>query len=293
MDNQETEPMDLQDGAAAIAGLMDNAEEVEDQSSEEAEPQETEQVEESEELDTEPKYKVKVNGEERLVALPDLIKGHMMHEDYTRKTTELAKEKQTLEQKIRTEASQAYMQQLQDMNARLVAVISQDQQIDWADLAKNDPAMYVQKMHEAQQRQQAQQDLQQRLKLEADRNLAETLTRENTKLLERRPEWSDPKKREEDFAAMRGYLAKDYGFSDNEINSLTDSRQMDIVWKATQYDKLQASKPQVTKKVEKLPVRTERPGVGSDGGNKRSAKDRLYRTGSVDDAAKALREMMG
>jgi len=81
MDNQETEPMDLQEGADAIAGLMDDTledgiETPEGEPTDDTDPA----LEGEEDLDTEPKYKVKVNGEERLVALPDLIKGHMLHE---------------------------------------------------------------------------------------------------------------------------------------------------------------------------------------------------------------------
>jgi hypothetical protein len=290
MDNLETEPMDLNGAASAITDLMDDTTETEEvEAVETDETQEIEATDEAEdEIDTEPKFKVKVNGEERLVSQADLIKGHMLHEDYTRKTTELAQERQ----RIRAEESQAYTQQLQQMKAVLTAAVGQDQQIDWAKLANEDPAEYVRQQHAAQERQRALNLLTQRQAEEAERNLAETLTREQSKLLERRPEWKDDSKRGEDFAAMRGYLAKDYGFSEQEINSLTDHRHMDIAWKASQYDKLQASKPQVTKKVEKLPVRHERPGVASDGRGTKSTMDKLRRSGRVEDAAAHIASLL-
>jgi hypothetical protein len=78
--------------------------------------------------------------------------------------------------------------------------------------------------------------------------------------------------------------AKAVGFTDQEINGILDSRYMEVLLKASKYDRMMANKP---KPVQNGP-KALRPGAGASrtapkGTGKASA--RLARTGSVRDAA--------
>lgn len=67
-----------------------------DEDSEEEQPEQEE--EETEEPQEEPKYKVTVDGEEVEVTQEELLRGYMRQSDYTRKTQQLANQRQQIEQ---------------------------------------------------------------------------------------------------------------------------------------------------------------------------------------------------
>jgi hypothetical protein len=108
------------------------------------------------------------------------------------------------------------------------------------------------------------------------------------------PEYADPEKGEKLRGDMRKF-AKTVGFSDEELAEVIDSRHVLTLYKAMQYDKLQQSKPQVTKRVSEAP-RTLKSGNGVKSTNtdqmKRN-KQQLRATGRVRDAAKIWEELLG
>jgi hypothetical protein len=73
-------------------------EDSESNAQEEEQPTETEEDTHEEETDEEPKYTVKVDGEEIEVTQDELLRGYMRQKDYTQKTQQLAEQRRQFEQ---------------------------------------------------------------------------------------------------------------------------------------------------------------------------------------------------
>ena len=73
-------------------------EDSESKAQEEEQPTETEEETHEEETDEEPKYTVKVDGEEIEVTQDELLRGYMRQRDYTQKTQQLAEQRRQFEQ---------------------------------------------------------------------------------------------------------------------------------------------------------------------------------------------------
>ena len=142
---------------------------------EEAEPEEEEAEEESEEPDVEEEeelYKVKVDGSEQEVTLDELLSGYSRQSDYTKKTQQIAQERQQmsqLQQQWQQEMIAAQTERQQYIDA-LGQVVNQSMtgleeyaNIDWATLKEDDPISYVTRRDEfrdAQERVRAMQEQQ-------------------------------------------------------------------------------------------------------------------------------------
>ena len=101
-----------------------------------------------------------------------------------------------------------------------------------------------------------------------------------------RKQWSDPQKKAKDLHSMRrtGLTA---GFTEEELSQVYDSRMLNVLLKASKYDRIMASKPKPVVRPTGKPVQ---PGTGSAKqrtaqSGVTSAMKRLNKTGSIDDAA--------
>ena len=83
------------------------------QDSEEEQPEPEEQNEQVQTNSEEPKYTVKVNGEDVEVTQEELLRGYMRQADYTRKTQALSDERQRIENYYRQQPQPQYQQQEQ------------------------------------------------------------------------------------------------------------------------------------------------------------------------------------
>lgn len=98
--------------------------------------------------------------------------------------------------------------------------------------------------------------------------------------------WTDPKKKAKDLDSMRKTgLAQ--GFTEEELSAVYDSRMLQVLLKASKYDRMMAAKPKPIPRPSGKPVP---PGAGSARQRTAqrgatSAMNRLHRTGSVEDAA--------
>jgi hypothetical protein len=252
----------------------------------------------------EPKLaKIKVNGEELELSEDELINYAQQGVDYTKKTQQLAEQRKILEQEAHAvlEARQmrdAYAERLQVLAQVLSA---QNQPEDLETLKENDPVGYAVRVAEMQQ-QEKQMSL---VMAERDRIAREQqaeqvmqkqqfVSQQAEVLAKALPEYADPEKGEKLRGDMRRF-AKTVGFSDEELAEVIDSRHVLTLYKAMQYDKLQQSKPQVTKRVSEAP-RTLKSGNGVKSTNtdqmKRN-KQQLRATGRVKDAAKIWEQLLG
>jgi hypothetical protein len=308
--------------ANAFEGLMDTPansteqrageQEAEEQAQEqEAEPQQEEEVveddaevQEDDSQEEEPSYVVKAAGEEKEVPLSELIKGYQLGADYTKKTTEVAEQRKLVEAERGAieEAKYArdtYAQRLQAIDQFLTSQMPQE---DLASLKENDPIGYAVKVAELSEKKEQLQAIraeQARIAQEQQsdyaRAMSDRVAQEASKLAQVLPEFSDPAKGDNFRKEIRSY-GKTLGFTDDELSQVYDSRHVLTLHKAMMYDKLQKSKPAITKKVNEAPRMLR---AGTSGGNKQSDAQKLQKqqsqlrnSGKVRDAAVLFEQLL-
>lgn len=236
---------------------------------------------------------IEIKGE-RYKVPPALRDSIMMHADYTKKTMDLAEERKALEA-LKANASpeiEPLRQKLTHYEALLGQQLVTDQKTDWMKLLREDPIGYLEQKELADKRAVEWQQLTAKKNEEYQQKFSQTLAHEAQQLVAKRPEWKDVAVWNADFEKMKPSL-RSAGFSEQEINNAVDHRMILIADKARKWDELQTSKTEVAKKIEKLPPKVERPGVGGNEGQaNQAAMQRLRKTGDVDDAAAALRALM-
>ena len=295
--------------ANAFLGMMDGggtpAEQPEPQSEEQelaVSESESEEVQE-EAQEEEQRFVVKAAGEEREVTLQELIEGYQKGTDYHKKTNALAEQSKAVEaEKAAVEqakqARDAYAQRLQVMDQFLS---QQMQGEDIESLKETDPIAYAVKVAEMTRQEKQLQQLraeQQRIareqQAEQEVHMERRIAEEAQKVASAIPDYADPKKGEKVRSDLRAF-AKSIGYSDAELASATDSRAVVTLWMAAQYQKLQQSKPGVTKKVTEAP-KLLKPGTapGKTIQSEAAKQDfaRLKKTGSRQDAARVFERFL-
>ena len=267
-----------------------------DVSAEETEYQE-EAVEES------PKYRVKANGEELEVSLDELLNGYSRTADYQKKTQSLAEQRKSVEAE-RVKIDEAA--RTRDTYAQRLQVIEQllnqkDSPEEMARLKEEDPLGWQQKMAEQYERDkqlQAVQAERQRVSQEQQtlqgQRLHQHIQSEQEKLKSAIPDFKDDAKAEVIRRDIRSY-AKSIGFSDQELSQVYDSRAVQTLYKAMQYEKLVAGKAGATKKVASAP-KTLKPGTSNPQSSEQEAQKKdfaqLRKTGNKRDAAKLFERFL-
>jgi len=291
---QEAEQAEVQE-AEPQTEEVEETEEVEG----EAEEQEETEVEEEELPQT---FKVKAAGEEKDVTLDELIKGYQLGADYTKKTTEVAEQRKAVEaeRKAIEEAKYARDTYAQRLQAIEEFIVSQTPNEDLNYLKENDPIGYAVKVAELSEKKEQlaairaeQARIAQVQQSETARAMQERVAQEAQKLTQVLPEFSDPAKGENLRSEIRNY-GKSLGFTDEELSSVYDSRHVVTLHKAMMYDKLQKSKPAVTKKVSEAP-KMLKAGSSTSNNNAETIKKQkvqLRNSGHVRDAAALFEQFL-
>lgn len=268
--------------------------ETQDETDEDSEDVEGEEEESEEEVPVESKFVVKVDGKELEVDKEELIRGYQREADYTRKTQKLAEERRMVEsefQQVRAEREQ-YAQVLGQLKQKVQEF--EPAEPDWNALEAQDPVEYARQWTHFQRRQQQMQAINQEearvyalRQVEQQKHLQELLIAERDKLIEKIPDWKSPEKAKAERDGVLEY-GKQLGFSDAELDQVTDSRAVIALYKAWKYDQLMSKKPELQSKIKKAPKLLS-PGhtglVSSKSSDKARAQNRLAQTGSVKDAA--------
>jgi hypothetical protein len=309
--------------ANAFEGLMDTPansseqrageQEAEQVLEQEAEPQQEQveetvdddaEVQEDDSQEEEPSYVVKAAGEEKEVPLSELIKGYQLGADYTKKTTEVAEQRKLVEAERAAieEAKYArdnYAQRLQAIDNFLTSQMPQE---DLNLLKENDPIGYAVKIAELSEKKEQLQAIRaeqariaQQQQSDYARAMSDRVAQEASKLAQVLPEFSDPAKGDNFRKEIRSY-GKTLGFTDEELSQVYDSRHVLTLHKAMMYDKLQKSKPAITKKVNEAPRMLR---AGTSGANKQSDAQKLQKqqsqlrnSGKVRDAAVLFEQLL-
>ena len=295
--------------ANAFLGMMDGggtpAEQPEPQSEEQelaVSESESEEVQEEAQEEVQ-RFVVKAAGEEREVTLQELIEGYQKGTDYHKKTNALAEQRKAVEAE---KAAVEQAKQARDAYAERLKVMDQflSQQMQGEDiesLKETDPIAYAVKVAEMTRQEKQLQQLraeQQRIareqQAEQEVHMERRIAEEAQKVASAIPDYADPKKGEKVRSDLRAF-AKSIGYSDAELASATDSRAVVTLWMAAQYQKLQQSKPGVTKKVTEAP-KLLKPGTatGKTIQSEAAKQDfaRLKKTGSRQDAARVFERFL-
>ena len=274
----------------------EETEEVEEVEEAEEETENESEIEDEEVVEEEQTFTVKAAGEEKEVTLDELKKSYQLGSDYTKKTQEIAEQRKAIEanakdileaRKVRDE----YAQRLKEVEEFLVG--SKENQEDLTKLKENDPIRYAVKVAEMTEKREQLQTVQaEKKQLAEEQQLQNELAKQQfvdneiIKLRESFPEFSDKTKGEQIKNEIRNYGRK-VGFTDNELSQVFDHRQVIVLHKAKEWDKLQASKSGVKKKVAKAPKTLKGGAKVNQTVTDKTKKQmqRLQQTGSARDAA--------
>lgn len=284
----EDEPEPVQEPDETEAEEVEATDDAEEVDEPEAEADESE-PEEADEEPEDPKYTVKVNGEEFEVTLDELRNGYQMGADYHRKTAAVAEERR------KVEAQQKQAEQLREQYEAALAkfVSAEDQEPDWVKLADElDPWQYQQRRAQWDVKQAEKARAAQQLQAAQAQRQQELIRRESQRLLEAFPEWKDSKAFQRDRADMLE-VAKAYGYTEEEFMSAVDHRIFRMLRDATRGRKFASAKPAPTKKVAKPAPKALKPGAQTTSADRRSDKaaalrDNLRKRGDTDSAVAFL-----
>jgi len=296
-EQQKTDKARLTEDNSEVAVSVDEELDVQDDElSDETTEEQSEEGEETEEEEQPTEvYTVKVDGKEVEVTLDELQKGYSRTQDYTRKTQQIAETRKAVEAEagaIRAEREQ-YAQLLGALKQQLE---STEAPVDMDRLYNEDPIEWVRQSEVMRQRQDklaAIQSEQQRLsQLTAQQRAQEMnahLATQQEALIQAVPEWKDSKKAQAEKALLVEF-GKKIGFSDDELKNVYDHRAVVALRKAALYDQMMSKRGQIKPVINNgpRPAKPSAAGRVSTSTESTRAKQRLAKSGRVDDAASAI-----
>ena len=326
--NQEQgmESLNVEQAASKIMGLMEPQEEPQGDPQEEPATQEVteaegqleetqeapEEVEETEIQEEEAPevstYRIKAEGEEHEVTLDDLKQSFQLQANVRKKMESLAHEKKEIEG---IKANLQQQEQDNQNNAKVRAQYTDEltkvqeflnsQKVDFSNLKESDPVQYAIKLAEQQERdkqiqmlQQKKQSLALEQQAENQKLMEKRMQIEKQRLFERVPDLQDEKKANEITNKLRAY-ALTKGYSEQEINSVMDSRFIGVVYDAVFPKQSEERQKVVMKKVKNAP-KMVKSGVATPASTEserlRKLKSTAKKTGKVKDAAKFFEAML-
>jgi hypothetical protein len=260
------------------------AEDGTEEASEEESPTEEEPEEEAKEEDQ--ATSIEIDGDP--VTIDELKLGYLRQSDYTKKTQAVAEQRRTVEQQARQYES--------SLNALLTAAgadLSRFEGVNWEQVAVDNPDQYRQAKAIFEQTRQTYNFI----KSQADDHIKRMQEQAQSSLRERAkeslgilkstvPNWSNDL-----YYRIGEYAQKSLGVSADEFNNIADHRSIIAMYKAMQFD--QAKKVSAEKKVKASPGKTL-SGAKADAKKVsrtetyRKTRERLKKSGSMDDAVAAL-----
>jgi len=296
-EQQKTDKARLTEDNSEVAVSVDEELDVQDDElSDETTEEQSEEGEETEEEEQPTEvYTVKVDGKEVEVTLDELQKGYSRTQDYTRKTQQIAETRKAVDAEasaIRAEREQ-YAQLLGALKQQLE---STEAPVDMDRLYNEDPIEWVRQsevMRQKQDKLAAIQSEQQRLsQLTAHQRAQEMqahLATQQEALIQAVPEWKDSKKAKAEKALLIEFGQK-IGFSEDELKNVYDHRAVIALRKAALYDQMMSKRGQIKPVINNgpRPAKPSAAGRVSTTTESTRAKQRLAKSGRVNDAASAI-----
>ena len=257
-----------------------------------------------------PLYTIKADGEESVVSLNELVSGYQRQQTYTQRQQELAEERKTLDVQLQNvPAQQAAMQQtyqqyqevLQQLRGQMEAA-NAPADLDWNTLERENPIQWL-KLKELERQRGAelqavtaeQSRMHQMQQQENARKLEAHLVVERGKVLDRIPEWADGEVQAGDQRRLLEF-GRAIGFSDDELNTLYDSRAVVVLRDAMRYNEL-TNGDKINEAKSKSKIGSVKGGSKVTARHTRSRKTKAKRaklksTGKVDDAAALFADIL-
>lgn len=245
---------------------------------------------------------VKINGEAGKAKLEDLINSYQIQGATEARLNEAKEKTQSLNQR-QEELNEKFAVAAEILSDEKQTLDAEEAQLDSGNLDKVDPAEYSAKKLKLQQRRgkldqkiqkatRAYQDTIQKNEAERNQSLQAHLAQEQTRLVEAIPEWSKPGVAEKEGAEIFQYLVKQ-GVPAEEASNIYDHRQVVMARKAMLYDQSRTKTDVAKKKVATIP-KVLKPGASrspekANQSKIADAKNRLKRSGSIEDALAAMK----
>jgi len=230
--------------------------------------------------------------------IKELREGYMRTKDYSRKTAELARQREEVGTKTRqaidSERTQ-YLQNLKVLHDTLIETVAPElRNVDWDALATNDAFEFVRLRNRADKISRVLGEIQSETqnvtkKQQAERN---ALTREQAIKARETLERDIPGFDDTMYQTLMN-TAKEYGFDIDEVAQWVDPRPLKVLHDAYQFR--QMKKPAATKKVAVAPKVLRSGSANVQGQNQQRGTDALKRlqgSGSINDAAAVIRSRM-
>jgi len=274
----------------------------------EEQPQEEEVEPEQEAEEAQPaKVRLKWNGEEIEKNLDEVVELAQQGYDYTKKTQSLADERKQIEAQAQAiKAQESMLQERAALQSALIKdfakitsvdeSIEQFNSVDWNALTDSDPVqaqkLFYQFSQLTNQRNKLVAELNQKQEFMAQQQQAQhrELLEKGVEQLKRDiPDWSAERAKE-----LRD-TGKAIGFTEQELSSVVDPRMVRVLWEASQFRKLQSSKPQTQNKVAGKPPVVKPGSKDSNAASKseiRQLKENLSKRGRLEDAARLIEKTL-
>lgn len=253
-------------------------------------------------------FEIVHNGQQRKLSREETIRLAQQGFDYTQKTQALAEQARAVSERMQRleelRVATDYVAQDLALVKAYEAQIQRFEGVDWVRLATEDPLEYPKvraqydTLRQAYQASASQyQQKQEAVATQMQRIKADMLQQEAALLPRLVPAWNDHAK----FQAAQREIA-DYLRSNGIDPVAVGGRYLDTAfamataWKAVQYDKLQKAKSEKVKQLRTAPPVVKpgasQPASASKDEAERKQRDRLRRTGSLEDAASLLLNRM-
>lgn len=289
-EEQTEQPQDEQEVDESTDEVIEEAEELAEEETEESEEVEEDPTEESEEeAEDEPDVitegVIEIDGEQ--ISVEEIKLGYMRQSDYTKKTQAVAEQRKAAE-----EQTQSYESTLSALLTAAGADLSRFEGVNWEQAAVDNPEQYKQAkaMHDQTLqtynfiKSQAEEHMQ-RSEAQQQAAMKERAKDSLTVLKSTIPNWSN-----DVYYSVGEYAKSSLGVTQEEFNSITDHRSITAMYKAMQFDQ---AKTETKKKVKSSPKKTlsGKKADPKDLGKQekyRKSRERLKKSGSMDDAVQAL-----
>lgn len=239
------------------------------------------------------------------LSIKELQQGYMRQADYSRKTAEVARQRESVSDEIRKSVESeraAYYQTLQTLQEVVISSVDTElKTANWSELAANDPATYVRLDNRRKEIDRVLGELtakQQEVLRQRDAERAKVRREQATKsveVLEKKiPGWNDAHYQK----LMKA--AQDYGYKPDEVGEWVDHRAFEVLHDAYQYRQMKATqKPDAPLKDNRVVTvpKVVKPGPAAPATAAKSreaeAMKQLQKRGSVVDAAAVIKARMG
>jgi hypothetical protein len=247
-------------------------------------------------------FEIVHNGTQHKLAREKVIELAQKGFDYTAKTQQLASQQRaTMELMTRVQELEALAPEVTNELAQVRAAekaLAQWQNVDWIQLATNDPLEYPKYRAQFDQLREAYSMAAQAFNAKAgalQQRKAQVsqavVQQEMARLQEIMPQLRDPKAFQAAATEIKQAGLSD-GYTEQELDQVVDARYVRTLWKAAQYDKLVKSKAEKIKQARTAPP-TAKPGAvgqtqSAEAKRIQETRTRLKKTGDWRDAASLL-----